>query len=197
MQLRNLFFLLGLCTSCGIIEINLNNYRHLSEQDFKSIKAFDQAVTNQEIDNSNGLIVYEITSDDVKQITQQHRYTWVSIWAPYCGNEACKNIKAYAEVMNQYKMQNISVLLISNGYFMEEINEAIKYSGFTKPVYVMKSAYFGEQMGKSFRKFANDMDSNNLIMKNKYFSDYFFKDTLLIYSGWELNKSTLDSLIKL
>ena len=174
--------------------INENDYRALEEDQKQNIKSFNLETFDSEVNNQDELILYEITSMDIKTCSQKQEYTWVHIWIPYCGAEQCKSINYYQEAENTFKSNDLKVLLVSNSYDFKTIKSRLEHSNYTKPIFVLKDSYFGHKTKKTGIKLFDDLKQDSSLQSDYGFGDYLYKDTVLIFAG-NLEIETVDSLI--
>ena len=188
--------ILLLLSSC-VIEINENGYRSLTDEAKRHVRPFTIDLLNQKHNYRDSIILYEISSRDLKQIIKKNKYTWVHFWAPHCSSKSCINVtNLMNEVEEKEKQYDFAELLISTEYDFENLKQRLNNSKFTQPVFILTDSIYGHKNGKALRLFASEIDNNNLINKNKYFGEYFFCDTLLTVATWNLTPQQIDSIVK-
>jgi len=193
--LFNKIFPLIILTSCTIA-INENGHRFLTDQEKQFFRPFSMDAFKNPHSYKNSMVIYEISSRDIKQITRKYRFTWVHIWAPYCRGKNCNNvINLISEVFGREKSNDMMVLLVSNSYDLRDIKLSLKNADYTLPVFVISNSAYGYGQSKGQKQMALEMDNNTLLRHNEYFSDYFFRDTLLIKASWNVTLSQIDSLM--
>jgi hypothetical protein len=197
-KLIRLLVLILVCYSLSSCEISINEneYRFLTKTEKSHFKPFANSIKFNTNQSSDSIFIYEITPNDVKEITQQHKFTFVHLWVPYCRGLACQNVLAnLSAINNKVSQDDLSILLISNTYSYNDIKNALEKSKFALPIYVLSNSYLGEKTGKAKKIFAREIDNNKLVPKNKFFEDYFFKNTTLIKACWNLTAYQIDSII--
>lgn len=188
--------LLTLC-ACGAVMIGENNYRLLSDSQKKFIRPFDQAIVSSQVNNGEQLYLYEINTDNVKEVLASNRYTWIHVWPPNCHGTMCENINYFQRISDKLKAKGVEFLLISNSYDLLEIRKKLANSEYNKPIFVFQDSYYGHKSDKARLDF-HDAFKNSQISATKYgFSDYLFRDTTLIYGGNDLTGERVDSLMVL
>lgn len=180
-------------TSC--IAINENNYRLLRQNQMKYIQVYSIDLVGDTGVNKNECYIYEINCPDIKEVTRHYSYTWIHLWRPYCKGDICQNIKALEYSADKFKTNGFALLLVSETYDLKEIQEIVRQSAFSYPVFVLEDRYFGHSMKGARIKFIDQLANNDSIRKNVYHSDFLFRDTLLIYATGTMNMSKLDSLV--
>lgn len=186
---------LFLFSSCGVIIINENNYRSLKVSEKRNIKPYKDNIlySNLAIEQDN--YIYEINTNDIKTYLKKQKYTWIHLWRPFCSTDYCQNINYFSVLEDKYKKKELRLLLISETYDINIINNIVKENKYNKQIYVLQDAYYGHKIMKTRKKFIKEINNNNLKMSKYGFDNYFFKDTILIYSGNIINKEIIDSLI--
>ncbi len=184
-----------LLTNCGIIIINENNYRSLTDSDKNLLRPFDIEIVSQKVNNTEQLYLYEINTNDIKNCVRIQKYTWVHLWRPFCPSESCQNINYYLNIENKLKNYNLQLLLISESYDLNSIEHIVKNSFYDKPIYVLQDLYFGHKIKLNRMKFYNELKTDSSPKTRIGFDDYLFKDSVLIFVGEGLNKHIIDSLI--
>lgn len=198
LQLISLFvFILGLTSSC-VFFVNTNGYSDLNNNEKAVFSPFSFDLLAKSRNPEDSFSIYEITAPQIKQITKKYKYTWVHFWAPYCKSSYCTNTLGY---MCNLKYNNhnydIATVLISSVYDVKDVKEAFRNSALDCQVFVLNNTYYGENQNRGMRKFSSELDNNSLVRKNRYFSNYFFRDTLLVYASWDLDGPKVDSLLKI
>lgn len=181
-----------LCYSCGIIQINENNYDKLTEKDKKKIKTFNESLSNEI--GSTSFAIYEINTTEIKNQLKKNNFTWVHLWAPYCKGDECKRLSYYTELKKKYSNFNLKIYVTSIFYDVTLINEIVLNNKYEEPIYVLQNSYFGKNMSKAQKKLNQELTNTQ---EKKWFSEYLFKDTILLYKGYDINGPLLDSLIKM
>ncbi len=186
--------LILLLPGCGIILINENNYRNLSDSDKIILKPFDPDIVSRKVDNDQ-FFIYEINSNDILNCSKKYQFTWVHLWRPFCPNEHCQNLNYLLNTVNAFKSHDIELLLVSESYDLKSIENIVRKSAFDKPIFVLQDAYYGHKIRKNRLKLIADFNSD-LPAKTRFgFGEYLFKDSTLIYMGYDLNEHKIDSLI--
>jgi hypothetical protein len=192
-----LIILISVFYSLSSCSINGNEYSYLTNAEKSHFKPFSDSVKLNTNHSSDSIVIYEITPKDVKAITRQHKFTFVHLWAPYCKGNACQNVFAnLSAIYNNASQDDLSILLVSFSYSFKDIKHALEGSKFELPIFVLSNSYLGEQTGKAKKTFAREIDDNNLVPRNKFFVDYFFKDTTLIKACWNLTGFQIDSIVQ-
>lgn len=184
-----------LVTSCGIIMINENNHRSLSDSDKSQIRPFDINIVSQKVKNTEQLYIYEINTNDIKNYVRTQKYTWLHLWRPFCPNESCQNINYYLNIENNLKHYDLEFLLISESYDFNSIENAVKNSFYDKPIFVLQDLYYGHKIRPNRMKLYDELKTDSSPKTRIGLDDYLFKDSLLIFVGEGLNKHKIDSLI--
>jgi len=184
-----------LLTSCGIIMINENDYRSLTDSNKNLIRPFDIELLSEKANNNEQLFLYEINTNDIKNCIRKQKYTWVHLWRPFCPTESCQNINYYLNVENELKHYDFEFLLISETYDFNSIENAVKNSFYDKPIFVLQDLYYGHKIKPNRLKFYNEFKNEYSPKTRIGFDDYLFKDSVLIFVGDGLNEHRIDSLI--
>ncbi len=182
--------------SCGFIQINENDYRSLSDYDKRYIKPFDSKIVTTKVNNIDSLFIYEINSDNIKEVTKEHAYTWIHLWRPFCHADVCQNINYLTNITDNFASEGLALLLISVTYGFKDIENVVKNSRFEKPVFVLQNNYYGYKMRKNRVKLVTDLKPELASSKKIWSDDYFYKDTTLIYAGSIEDKNKIDSLMQ-
>jgi endogenous inhibitor of DNA gyrase (YacG/DUF329 family) len=175
--------------------INENEYRGLREHDRQFIKEFNIDLVNDTALNKDEFYIYEINCPDIKAVTHLHNYTWIHLWRPFCSAEYCQNIAVFEYAAEKYRSAGLVFLLISETYGIKTIQEIVRRSSFSLPVYVLKDSYFGHKLKGARTLISDQLHNNDSIRKNIYQSDYIFQDSLLIYASGTLYTEKLDSIM--
>ncbi len=189
-------FLLAIMLQSCVISINESGYRFLTEKDKLNFKPFSMEVLEKSYNHKDSIIVYEINSADIKEITNHHKFTWVVLWAPYCSLKDCKILPdLMCDKYIKYKSKDVQTILISNSYNIKEIRSVLSHSNSNCPIFVLQNSIYGEKQGRAFKKFAMELDNNSIFKDKKSADNFIFKDTLLIESVWDINAAKIDSII--
>lgn len=197
--LINYCLLVFLCfiSSC-VLKINTNEYSGLDAGEKAVFRPFSMEIMKKTREPGDSFRIYEITAQNIKSITRTYKYTWVHFWAPYCKSSYCSNTIGYmCNLKNNKNKDEIATVLISTIYDVKDIQEAFKNSALDCQVFVLSNSCYGEKQEKGMKKFASELDNNSLVRKNRYFSNYFFKDTMLINASWDMDGSKVDSFIRI
>ena len=184
-----------LLSSCGIIMINKNNYRSLTESDKNRVRPFYIEIVSQKVNNQEKLFLYEINTNDIKKYVRNQKYTWIHLWRPFCPNESCQNINYYLNIENSLKNCDLQLLLISESYDFISIQNIVNNSFYDNPIYVLQDLYYGHKIRSNRMKFYSELMTEHSPKTRIGFDDYLFKDTVLIFIGDGLNEHIIDSLI--
>lgn len=200
--MRILLILLTIIALDSCISVNTNGYERLSANDLKHFKPYASEIAGFTKNDPADPVIYEINSIDLKKELKKNKYTWIHLWRPYCTAEACENINY---PMNTAAKNNIGYYLVATSYDLKAIKESIERTQYAKPVCILQNSYYkkaGSFNGKtkSLSQLSKEIN-NNPKLNSKYIDEYFFKDTLLIYTGSPVNKTLLnehlvDSLLK-
>lgn len=186
--------LLILFTACSVM-IGENGYRLLKESQLQYIKPFDSAVTYSAHDNAGILALYEINSNDIHKVLLSNQYTWLHFWTSWCHGPYCENVNYFQTVSDQLKDRGVQFMLVSLSYDFAAIREKIRNSAYDKPVFILQDSHYGHKVNDGRLKFHNEFKNLNTPEMNYGFSDYFFRDSTLIFCGKDLNKHMVDSLM--
>ncbi len=198
--MKNVFFLVLICliSSCITVSINTNDYEFLSYSEKEYLRPFEHAKLYSAGDNKNCFKLFEVNTENVKSIIEEQEITWLHIWVPYCPNESCTSISQYESFEKQYKSNGLNLAFISATYDMDNIIKIVQQSNFTKPVYVLKSSYFGVKNKKIRTKFHSELDPTFNEEEDLVFhSDYLFVKDSLVYAGPEMNDSIIREYISI
>jgi hypothetical protein len=186
---------LTLLTSC-VIAINENNYRLLTAESKKHIRPFTMDLLNRKQNYKDSIFIYEISSRDIKQITQKHKYTWIHFWAPWCPNKSCINVAGIMdEVREMEKGKDFVELLVAREYDFDGIKSRLENSDFTQPVLILSDSIYGHKQVRGIRLFASEVDNNSLIKNKDFITEYLFCDTLLAVAALNLSPKQIDSVV--
>ncbi len=188
-------FLFLFIERCGVIQINENSYRTLSDSDKKFIRPFHTEIVSTRV-NSDSVFIYEINTNDIKALIHKQPYTWIHLWRPFCHADICQNVDYIGNLADKYKSAGVEMLFISETYDIADIQHVIKNSHFNHPVFVLQSDYYGYKLRKNRIKLILKLKSELIDSKQIWFDDYFFKDSTVIYAGTLVNETTIDSLLK-
>lgn len=192
---KSILFIVSLLFLAACGSIGENYFRLLNESQLKSIKPFDPAIISSTVNNSAQLYIYEINSENVREVISNNRYTWVHIWPPYCHADACENINYFQRVSDHLKDKGVEFLLVSNSYWFPDIKKKLANSEYNKPIFVLQDSYYGHKMDKARMQLYNEF-RNSQTPEVKYgYTDFFFRDTTLIFGGTGLTREMVDSLI--
>ncbi len=180
---------------CGIILINENDYRSVSDLEKSLIRPFNQAIVTAKVNNGDSLFVYEFNNGNIKTVTRKFNYTWIHLWRPFCHADACQNIKYFADLADTYSSKGLVLLLVSETYDFNEIKNVMNHSVYNKPVFVLQSDYYGYKIRKNRIKFISELNPDLIASKQIWLDDFLFKDTTLIFAGNKLDKIKIDSLL--
>jgi hypothetical protein len=139
--------------------------------------------------------LFEINSGDIRNCALISKFLWIHLWRPYCKADYCQNINYFSSMADQYRINGLNFLLVSETYDRKEIKSVIDKNNFDRPVYVLQDSYFGHGLKSAKKKF---LEINNHLIQNPnfiYYDDFIFKDTLLIFACGEINKKLLDSVM--
>lgn len=178
-----------------VVMINENDYRGLSSKDHEQVKDFTLLKENQTVDNVNNLILYEINSNQIKEILISHSYTWIHLWRPYCSSQSCQLIDYYSKIKEKYKKYNVEFLLISETYDLFSIRNSLKENPYNDVIYVLSDSYYGHKLLEIRNKFFQDFIKNSNIEIRSTCIDFIFQDTILIYASENAKNQLFDSLI--
>jgi hypothetical protein len=194
-----ILFLFAL-NSCRL-SIGTNEHSMLNATALDHFKPYPLEIANFKGNDTTNLLIYEINTPDLKQEIKKNHYIWVHLWRPYCTSDACENINAPLKSAAKY---NIAYFLVATSYDLKSIKESVVRTGYKAPICVLQNSYFHKAerfngKSKSLAQLSKELN-NNPTLKGKYVDDYFFKDTLLIYTGSPssnslLNGHILDSLM--
>ncbi len=120
-----ILFLL-LFSNCGVIMINENNYRSLTVSEKSNIKSYRDNLLygNSTVEQNNYL--YEINTNNIKTHLKKTKYTWIYLWRPFCSTDNCQNINYFSVLEDEYKNKGLRLLLISETYDIDIINNIVK-----------------------------------------------------------------------
>ncbi len=186
--------LLLLISGCGMIEINESGYRSISSLESHHIKPFEASKEPSDCKELDRFMVYEINSKQILDTIKKQPYTWVHIWLPYCPNESCTNINQYENLENKYKNKGLNLLFISKSYDLSRIISTANQSNFSKSIYVLDGAYFGYKNKEISKKLYQDLNTNAQEDDNYFYTDYLFKGDTLVYMGYEVSDSIIQSI---
>jgi hypothetical protein len=175
--------------------INENNYRGLSKKDLNSIKSFEIKNIDKKVSYSDSCYIYEINSVNIRNCAMISKFLWIHLWRPYCKTDYCQNISYFSSIADQYRINGLNFLLISESYDLKEIKGLLEKNNFDRPVYVLQDSYFGHGLKSAKKKF---LEINNHLIQNPNFiynDDFIFKDTLLIFACSVINKKLFDSVM--
>ncbi len=182
-------------TSCGVILINENNYRSLTVSEKRKIKPYKDFLLYSNSATEQNNYLYEINTNNIKTHLKKQKYTWIHLWRPFCSADYCQNIDYFSVLEDKFKNKGLRLLLISETYDIGAITTILEENKFKKQVYILQDAYYGHKIMKNRKQFIQEINNNNLKISKYGFDNYFFKDTLLIYSANVINKQIIDSLI--
>lgn len=169
----------------------------LKENQRQYIKDFSIDLVDKNQLNTNEFCIYEINGSDIKAVTRLYNFTWIHLWLPFCKAEYCQNISLFQYMAEQHKSDGLAFLMTSETYDIKSINQIVVKSNFSFPVFVLEDVYYGHKMKRARMQISDQLINNDSIGKSLYYSDYVFKDTLLIYAGSNLNNERLDSIINI
>lgn len=182
-----------LFTSCIVQGLNIN-YNKLSESEKLHFVPFNSSNLLKTVNyDEQNFKVEEITSDNVKDVIQNHKFVCIYSWVPYCKSTSCENLNYYSNLEEKFKKWNLNFIIISETYDLEDIKLSHKTSEYNKQLYVIKydKANYGDQRKNVVTKFYNEITSSK-----RWSSYYFYYDSKLIYSGNNCTESLVDSLIQ-
>jgi hypothetical protein len=182
-------------TSC-LVMINENNYRGLTSRDLEYFQKFQPDSFNQNAD-SNSLIIYEINTPQLKSITAKNKFTWVHLWRPWCSAEKCQNIGFFSQAAGRFHQTGLMFLLLSESYDINAIRKAVQNSNFHDRIYILEDSYYGHKIDIARERFIDGIMNNARITPGKYYDDFIFRDTLLVFASKDITIETLDSLMTL
>tara|TARA_R110002050_G_scaffold299169_1_gene464042 strand:+ start:610 stop:1215 length:606 start_codon:yes stop_codon:yes gene_type:complete len=184
-----------LLKSCITIEIGESGYRSLTSYEKNYIKPFEDAGLINSNTTNDSLHIFEINSEDLKSIIKKQDYTWIHIWNPYCSDESCINIEYFEKLENKYQHLGLNLVFISSTYDIQQITSTVKNSGFSKEVYVLESAYYGNKLKDMRKKLYFDLNPKANQDDNFLYDDFIFSNDMQIYKGTEINDSIIEVLI--
>ncbi|MFZ4463856.1 MAG: hypothetical protein ACOYN5_08405 [Bacteroidales bacterium] len=187
------FLVFILLFGCGVILINENNYRNLSDTDKIIIMPFDPEIVSKN-ENNKQFQLYEINANDIMNYTKMHNYTWVHLWRPFCPNQNCQNIYYFLDVVDSINIYDIEFLLVSESYDLKLIENIVINSAYDKPIFVLQDSHYGHKINSNRLKFIKDFETELSYSSHYGFGDFLFKDSTLIYMGDDLNKDKIESL---
>jgi hypothetical protein len=185
--------LVFLFTSCIVQGLNVNYYK-LSESEKLHFVPFNSANLFKTVNyDEQNLKVEEITSNNVKDVIQNHKFVCIYSWVPYCKNTSCENLNYYSNLEEKFKKWNLNFLIISETYDLEDIKLSHRTSEYNKQLYVIKydKANYGDQRKNVVTKFYND-----IALTKRWSTYYFFYDAKLIFYSYNCTESLVDSLIQ-
>jgi len=197
MKIYKIIVIFLLLSGCIPIMINENNYRGLPKEAFKYIKSFTPELVNKEVNNTDSLFLYEINTKDIKLVTQKEKFTWIHLWRPFCHAEICQNVDYFGNLAENYHYSGLKLLLISETYDFGDISNVIKNSRYNHPVFVLQDNFYGHKILRNRHRLMEELNPELLGTTKTGYDDYFFKDTILIKAGGEIDKSFLDSLMSI
>jgi len=174
--------------------INENNHRGLTSEELEHFQNFRPDTFHQNADFHN-LVIYEITTPQLKSITAKNNFTWVHLWRPWCTTEKCQNIGYYSQTAGKFSHTGLKFLLLSESYDLKAILKAVQNSNYQDQVYVMEDSYFGHKLNLAREKFIEGIMNNDLVKPGKYYDDFIFRDTLLAFASEDITLETVDSLM--
>ncbi len=189
------FIILTLLTGCGMILINENEYRNLTDADSSVLRPFNLEIVSQYVDNSSNLVLYEINTNDFGKLLRKQKYTWIHLWRPFCPSEVCQNINYYLNAANKLKHLDLEFLLVSESYDIYSIKNCLRNSFYNRPIYVLQDSYYGHKIRPTRLKFYREIVARPPLKTRIGFEDYLFEDTTLIFAGNGLDTGGIDSLI--
>lgn len=139
--------------------------------------------------------IYKINTEEILEIADKNKYTWLHIWLPYCPNDNCVNIGQYEALEKKYKDKGLELLFTSKTYNMRQIFTLAENSDFTLPIYVLDGEYYGYKLKDISQKLYTDLNSDAKEDDYIFHRNYVFKGDSLIYMGNDINDSILDNLI--
>lgn len=139
-----IFLMILAFTSC--IVINENDYQYLRQNQMQYVKDFSIDLVSDTGLNENECYVYEINCPDIREVTQRYDYTWIRLWRPYCKADICQNIGLLEDSAEKFRTEGLAFLLVSETYDLKQIQEIVRRSAFSYPVFVLEDKYFGHSM---------------------------------------------------
>lgn len=188
-------FLIIVLNGCNVIHINENDRWTLKDTEKEFIQPFNIGLYSHRLNNTKDLFLYEINSDNIRQCLTQHDYMWIHFWDPKCSGTNCLNLNYMADIPAKFKAFDMGVLLISEYYDYSSIRHVIENSDYTEPLFVMQNEYYGPKVRPARLKFYNDFKNDNSPQTKWGFREYFFRDTVLMYSGSNITYQQIDSLL--
>jgi len=177
--------------------INENDYRGLKEEDKWFIKPFKLGIENQRVDFSDSLFLYELSTNNIKEVVKHHPLTWIHLWRPFCHAEQCQNIDYYSSIEDRFIEQGLRVLVVSETYDYNDIRGVVNNSMWNKPIFVLQDSYFGHKIRKNRLKLTEEITADSVVKTKWGFDDYLFKGSKLLFAGNTLDKEKIDSLLLL
>ena len=144
--------------------------------------------------NAEKVNLYEINSPQISNLAKQEGFLWLHIWNPCCSGSSCINIQPFEDELYKHENKNLRLLFVSESYDFRCINWMTSNAHFEHPIYVLEDAYYGHKCKGIRQKLQADLTKKEYGKKEGYFDDYVFIDGELIYSGWGMKPSVLDSL---
>lgn len=185
-------FTLFFISSCKFY-FNDNGYQFLSEEDRIHFRPFTSDIINKQVSYNDSLFIYEITSDQIKEVAKGNKNLWVNIWNPVCNAERCLNINYFSNIEKKYKEEELRIMLVSSSYEWRMIKKIIDETGYSKPVYVLSNSYYGNNKKKNLEKLAADFQSEE--QNKKVFTDFLFCNSLLVHADWNMEEDSLSHFI--
>lgn len=190
-----LFSIVLLLLQSCFIHINESGYRSLNYVKNLHIKSLEAINNIDSFNTENNKNIYKVNTENIFDIANNHEYTWVHIWNPYCPNDNCVNIGQFEELADHYKSKGLKLVFTSTSYDLKKIFTIADNSSFRKPIYVLDGEYYGVKLKKIRQKLYMDLNKEAKEDDVFFHDDYVFKGDSLIYFGSNITDSIMDKLI--
>lgn len=100
---------------------------------------------------SSDTVVQELTAADVHNLSRQHAYTWVVVWAPWCGPWQ-QLVAEFKQQQQQLASRDINLVLVDIMYSPQTALGQNKTLRGERPGYVVNWRHYGDDADVKFRQ---------------------------------------------
>lgn len=176
--------------------INENNYRTLKPDERTHFVPFSlEAVSDNQVNHIEQLQIHEISTKYFHQAFTQSEFTWVHLWQAFCKNDYCQNISAFQKQEQDLARHGLNLMLVSNTYDFEDIQNCAQNSGFTRPIYVLDNAHYGHKVRPGILKALSELGVDVSDKQAILVDDLLFKGNDLVHYGRKLSTQAMDSVL--
>lgn len=149
-------FLLMISLQGCVIRINDDGYRDVKLED-------QRLISNFTMDDLDKTMVYEskedihfqiIKGDDFREVVKKNDKVWIYVWASWC--KPC--IEKFPKIIEiAEKNEDLVVLLVSQNYDLDNLQNHLFNSNYNKVPYILDSTSYGRKTAAKMRNLQEDL----------------------------------------